>query len=124
MRFLAEIIWLPSAALSDYIQWASVNDTTGHATLTNGNRTVSGLFYFDEAGDIMGFEGKRYGNFDGLISLETWSVRILEHKEFNGVRIGNKCEVTWKLKQGDFTWLQLEITDIVYNNSAFIKQKV
>ena len=124
MRFLAEIVWSPSAALNDYIQWTYVNDTTANATMTNGNRKVSGIFYFDYDGDIVGFEGKRYGNFDGHFSLETWFVRILEHKEFNGIRIGNKCEVTWKLKKGDFTWLQLEVTDISYNNTDFIKQKV
>jgi hypothetical protein len=124
MRFLAEIVWSPSAVLNDYIQWTPTGDTTACATMTNCNRTVSGIFYFDYAGDILGFEGKRYGNFDGHFSLETWSVRILEHKEFNGIRIGNKCEVTWKLKQGDFTWLQLEVTDISYNNTDFIKEKV
>jgi len=124
MRFLAEITWVPSAALNDYIQWESVNDTTVHATMTMENRKVSGLFYFDQEGDVVGFEGKRYGNFEGNFSLETWFIRILEHKEFNGIRIGNKCEVTWKLKQGDFTWLQLEVTDISYNNTDFIKRKV
>ena len=124
MRFLAEIIWLPSGALNNYIQWEYVNDTTAHATMTNRNRTVSGFFYFDNDGDIVGFEGKRYGNFEGHFSLETWSIRILEHKEFIGIRIGSKCDVTWKLKQGDFTWLQLEVTDISYNNTDFIKQKV
>ena len=125
MRFLAEITWVPSAALNDYIQWAYVNDTTARRYFdTMGTVRSQVLFYFDQEGDITGFEGKRYGNFDGHFSLETWFVRILEHKEFNGVRIGNKCEVTWKLKQGDFTWLQLEVTNIDYNNTAFIKQKV
>ena len=124
LRFLAEIIWLPSAALNDYITWGAVNDSTAHATMINANQKVSGLFYFDQNGDVVGFEGKRYGNFQGHFSLETWYVRILEHKEFNGVRIGNKCEVTWKLRPGDFTWLQLEVTDIRYDNTDFPKQKV
>ena len=123
MRFLAEVAWVPSAALNDYIHWTYINDTIARATMTNGNRTVSGTFYFDYEGDIVGFEGKRYGNFNGHFSLETWFVRMLEHKEFNGIRIGNKCEVTWKLKQGDFTWLQLEVTDISYDNTDFIKPK-
>jgi hypothetical protein len=123
-RFLAEIVWLPSAALNDYIQWTHIDDTTARATMTSGNRTVSGIFYFDCEGDIIGFEAKRYGNFDGHFSLETWSIRILDYKEFNSIRIGSKCEVTWKLKQGDFTWLQLEVTDITYNNTDFVKQNI
>ena len=117
MRYLAEIIWLPTAALNNYIQWEYVNETTARATMNYANENVTGLFFFDRDGDIRGFEGKRYGNFEGHFSLETWSIRIVEYKVFTTLRIGNKCEVTWKLKQGDFTWLQLEVTDIHYNNT-------
>ena len=116
MRYLAEIIWLPSAALNKYIQWEHINETTARATMTYANETVGGLFFFDPDGDIIGFEGKRFGNFEGHFSLETWSIRIIGYREFDGFRIGNKCEVTWKLKNGNFTWLQLEVTDIRYNN--------
>ncbi|HEX6225770.1 MAG TPA: DUF6544 family protein [Chryseolinea sp.] len=116
MRYLAEIIWLPTAALSNYIQWEHVNDTTARATMSFANKTVDGLFLFDHNGDITGFEGRRYANFDGHFSLETWAIRVIGHREFAGFRIADKCEVTWKLNRGDFTWLQLEVTDIIYNN--------
>lgn len=80
MRFLAEITWLPSAALSHYIQWTPVNETTAQATMTNGNRRVSGLFYFDEEGDIVGFEGKRYGNFEDTFR---WKPGVFEYWNTN-----------------------------------------
>jgi hypothetical protein len=35
---------------------------------------------------------------------------VTGYKAFNGTRIGNKNEVTWKLKEGDVTWLKLEVT--------------
>ena len=82
------------------------------------------LFYFDHEGDVVGFEGKRYGNFDGHFSLETWFIRILEHKEFNGIRIGNKCEVTWKLKTRRFYVATTRGNRYQLQQHRFIKQKV
>jgi hypothetical protein len=35
---------------------------------------------------------------------------------FNGIRAGSKSEVTWKLKDGHFLWLKLEILDISFVN--------
>jgi hypothetical protein len=33
----------------------------------------------------------------------------------NGVKIPVKLTATWKLDEGDWTWLKLEITEIKYN---------
>jgi hypothetical protein len=35
-------------------------------------------------------------------------------KEFEGIRVPYKFNVTWKLDTGDFNWLKLEIADIRY----------
>jgi hypothetical protein len=35
----------------------------------------------------------------------------------NGIRIPTKMESTWLLANGPWTWLILEITDIVYNTT-------
>jgi hypothetical protein len=37
------------------------------------------------------------------------------YKEFTRVRIPAKMTVTWRLKEGDFTWLNLTISEIHYN---------
>ena len=122
MRYLAEIIWLPSAALSEYIRWEYVNDTSARAIMQQGDTTVSGIFSFDKNGDVIGFEGKRYGDFNDLYSLETWSIAVKGYRDFNDVRIANKSEVTWKLKTGNFTWLQVEVTELDYNIETTIKK--
>ena len=118
MRYLAEIMWSPTAALNKNIRWEYVNDTSARAVLVDGDKTVSGLFLFDRNGDVVGFEGKRYGDFNDLYSLETWAVEVKGYQDFHGVRIANKSEVTWKLKTGDFTWLKIEVTDIDFNFNA------
>lgn len=115
MRYLAEIIWSPSTALRDYIRWEYVTEDSARATMQLGDQVVSGVFTFNRRGDVMGFEGKRYGDFNDQYSLETWHIDITGYKDFNGYRIAHKSEVIWKLKSGDFKWLKLEVTDLEYN---------
>jgi hypothetical protein len=115
LRYLAEVMWFPSAALSNYIKWEEVDSTTAKATMKYEEISASGIFKFNENGDILYYEAMRYGEFDGKYSLEKWHIDMTGYKSFNGIRIPNKSDVTWKLKSGDWTWLKLEITEIEYN---------
>ena len=116
-RYLAEICWFPSAALSTYIQWQAIDETSAKATLTYKGVSGTGVFRFDDRGDITSFSADRYMSTGKTASLEKWVVKNLEYGEFAGIRIPVKSEATWKLKDGDFTWLKLEIIGIDYNNN-------
>lgn len=115
LRYLAEIIWFPSAALSDYITWEQLDATSAKATMTYNGVTASGVFTFNKAGDMVSFEADRFYNRKEGATLERWHIENAAYKDWSGIRIPVKSEVTWKLKEGDFTWYQLEITDIAYN---------
>lgn len=115
LRFLAEMIWFPTGALSDYISWEAIDDLSARATIRYGDVTASATFNYDEYGDPVSFEAQRYGQFDGKYSMETWAGVTKEMKEFNGIRIPSQGDVTWKLKTGNFTWLNWTITDVEYN---------
>lgn len=115
LRYLAELSWFPQAAQKEYIQWHQIDNYRAKATMHYGDITASGIFTFNDDGDFTGFEAKRYGYFNGKYALETWSVAVKGYSVFNGIRIGNQSEVTWKLSGGDFTWLKVEVTDITYN---------
>jgi len=116
MRFLAEITWFPTIALSDYIQWEHVDTHRARAIMSYGGLSVSGIFSFDENGDVISFEGSRYYEQEGNYSLETWFISVSGYKVFDGLRIPSAAEVTWKLEDGDFTWFKLEVTDVRYNS--------
>ena len=60
LRYLGEIVWVPSAALSDYITWEEMDSTTARATMSYGGITASGIFKFDENGAFVSFEADRY----------------------------------------------------------------
>ncbi len=118
IRYLAEITWFPSAAISSYITWEPIDSSSARATMTWGGVTGSGTFHFDSNGDVTGFEAMRYADLSGKFSLELWSVSMKGYSTFGGVRIPSAIEVTWKLKEGDFTWLRLEVTDLDYDNAT------
>jgi hypothetical protein len=114
VRYMAEISWFPQAALKNYITWKELDANRAQAFITYGNTSVTGVFTFNEDGLPVLFEAKRYGDFNGKLSLETWSVKTTNFKTFQGIAVGCSSEVTWKLSSGDFTWLKLEVTQIEY----------
>ncbi len=115
IRYLAETVWFPTAALSSYIKWEEIDANSAKATMSYGGVTASGVFSFNEKGEVINFVAQRYREANGRYTLETWSVVMRDHREFNGIRIPAKGEVIWKLKTGDFNWYQFEITEIEYN---------
>jgi hypothetical protein len=115
MRYLAEICLFPTAALSPYIKWETVDSLAAKATMNYKGLTVSGIYRFHGNGDMSSFTGNRWYGGGKNATLEKWFIETTGTKEFNGIRIPYKTEVTWKLKSGDFKWLKLEITDLEFN---------
>lgn len=117
-RYLAEMCWFPSAALEPYIRWQAIDSLQAKATLLVKNVQVEGVFSFTPEGDFARFETKRYfGSGENAVE-RTWVIEPLGQKQFSGITIPHRNKVTWKLPEGDFTWLELEITDIEYNKAA------
>ncbi len=115
-RYMAEICWFPSAAMESYLHWESLDELTAKASMTINDKTVIGQFTFSPEGDLVSFETKRYMGQGKNASLEIWQINNSSFKVFNGIRIPNRSEVFWKLAEGDFQWLQLEISEIYYND--------
>jgi hypothetical protein len=118
LRYLAETMCFPSAALSNYIKWEEVDANSARATMTYGGVTASGVFTFNQKGEVVNFVAQRYGDFNGQYLMKTWVINMREYKEFNGMRIPAAGEVIWKLETGDYKWYQFEIKDIEYNKPA------
>mgnify|MGYP006898383638 CR=1 FL=1 len=115
-RYLAETVWFPSAALSPYITWEAIDSISAKATMSYKGTTGSGIFYFDQQGQFDKFITQRYMGSGAEAVLREWVITTLETRNLNGINIPVKMEVTWKLDEGDFNWLKLDITDIEYNN--------
>lgn len=120
-RYLGEIVWLPSAALHPSIQWEAIDDNSARATMSYGETTGSGIFRFTPDGDLASFSAMRYmGSEEGAQQYE-WVITAKNWRSFNDIRIPYQLNATWKLPEGDWTWLQMEITDIKYNEQVKIE---
>lgn len=112
LRYLAETAWFPQVAVNDYLRWESIDDRRARVTMNYKGISASGIFSFNDEGLVEGFEARRYGDFGGIYRKETWSVAITAHEKINNIPIGHRSEVTWKLSEGNFTWLKMEVTEI------------
>lgn len=117
-RYLGEIVWFPSLAVSQYIEWEQIDDTTAKATMTYNGTSGSGIFYFNSSGDFIKFSALRfYGNKLDSKRYE-WVLDVSDYKAFEGIKVPSQMTATWKFENQEWIWLKLEITDIKYNKNA------
>ncbi len=116
-RYLGEIVWFPSAAISPYISWEEIGDFSAKATMNYKGTTGSGTFHFGKDGLLEKFVAMRYmGNAPDAKRYQ-WVITVKKHKQHNGITIPVELEATWMLETGPWTWSKIEITDIQYNIS-------
>lgn len=113
-RFLGEIVWNPTAAMMDYINWEEIDQHTAKATLRYRNTTGSGIFYFDENGRFTQFVAERYMGSGKEAKKHLWTVKALDYHEFDGIKLPSKCNATWKLENEDWTWAEFEVREVTF----------
>ncbi|MGI6225406.1 MAG: DUF6544 family protein [Peptococcales bacterium] len=112
-RYLGEIIWFPTAALSPYIKWESIDDYCAKATMSYRETTGSAVFHFDDKGKLKKFVALRYKNINDPEPKE-WVAKVVETQALNGIKVPTKLEATWMQEDGEFTWYKFEIYDLKY----------
>jgi hypothetical protein len=115
LRFLGEMVWFPSAFLSDYIEWEAINSSSARARITSGEESASALFRFDKEDEIVEFITERYRSTNGKFSLDKYSTLLKDYKEINGIRVPTLVEAMWKLESGEFRYFKCRLTRIDYN---------
>ena len=115
LRYLAEVCWVPTAALCDYITWEGIDDHHAKAIMSYEDITADGIFEFDDQGNMISFEALRYGEFDGIYQLKPWRIEMQNVKDFSGFKLPTEGKVIWKLEDGDYHWYQFIVTNVVFN---------
>ncbi|WP_421807351.1 DUF6920 family protein [Flagellimonas sp.] len=113
-RYLAEIVWFPSASLSQYIKWEAIDDYSAKATMEYKGTKGSGVFHFDKNGNFEKFVAMRFKDAKDTEPTE-WMVTAIRSEALNGIKIPVECEASWILENGKWTWLNLKITHIAYD---------
>jgi hypothetical protein len=118
MRYLNEMTWFPAAFLNENVSWKAIDDNSAEVTLTDHGKTVSAVLYFDQVGRLNDFVADRYYQIDNGKSYEIrkWSTPFTEYGEMAGLNLPIKGKAVWKLDDGDFEYIELEVTGIEYVN--------
>ncbi|HKK76164.1 MAG TPA: DUF6544 family protein [Saprospiraceae bacterium] len=117
-RYLGEMVWFPSLALSPYITWEPIDTASAKASMEYKGTQGSGTFYFNSEGDFVKFSAQRFmGNEQGAKRHE-WVLLVDAYKTFEGIRVPAEMTATWKLEAGDWTWLKLKLVDVKYNENT------
>lgn len=114
-RYLGEVVWFPSMALSPYISWETLSDSSVKATMAYKGTEGSGVFHFSSEGDFVLYSAKRFRGNESKAGRSEWILRVEDHQVFEGICVPSKMTATWELEGGEWTWLKLEIVDISYN---------
>ncbi len=114
-RYLGEIVWFPSAALSPHIKWEEKDAFSAKATLNYQGTVGSGMFYFNKDGMFEKYIAFRYMENSPEAKRYEWIITTLNHSEWNGIFVPSKLEATWILETGKWTWCRIEINQIQYN---------
>lgn len=114
-RFLLEIPLYPTAALEDYMSWEAIDQQSAKGILTYRGMTVEATFYFDEDGTLNRMESLRYKDHDEQAKRIPCIGTVKEHKVFDGLKVPTKVEITWIMDDKPFTWYQLEIFDMHFD---------
>ncbi|MBW2090950.1 MAG: hypothetical protein JRI34_02350 [Deltaproteobacteria bacterium] len=118
LRYLDEMVWFPTAFLSDCITWQPIDSNSVKATISHQGLSVSAVMLFNEQGEMVNFTAERYMDAGGEFKLEKWETPFREYQEINGVKIPTTGEGVWKLNSGDFAYVRPEIIEIEYNNPS------
>ncbi len=113
LRWLGESVWFPTNLLpNENLHWTPINKESARLTFTYNQLTVFYIVTFNDVGEIIQLETKRYMGDD---NLETWIGKLSEYKEINGILIPTVIEGIWKLETGDYSYARFKVNKIEYN---------
>ncbi len=113
-RFLSEMVWFPSAALQPYIVWETIDQNSAKASMSFNGTEGSGIFHFDKEGNFKKFTCLRFKEKDDETPTE-WTVVATQTGIINGIKIPTSCNVSWKLSNGNWTWIKIKINNLAYD---------
>lgn len=104
-RYLAEAVWFPQALRGPNVAWESLDERSARATVTDRGTVVSLVYEFADDHTIARiWTPARAREVQGTFVDTPWEVVCLDWELRNGTRIPTRCEVSWHLDSGLFTY--------------------
>lgn len=115
--FLSECLIIPSAALQDYITWEEIDALHAKATISYYDNSVSGIFTFDENGEMLSFEtnDREAVKTNGASKKVRWSAIFGEYRDTQGIKKPTRLQAIWHYDDGDLLYFDGKDALIEYN---------
>jgi hypothetical protein len=117
-RYLAEMVWYPTAWLLEAIEWQAIDAHAVKASMHASGVTAPVVLHVNEQGQLTRVTADRYKEEHGHHLLAPWSGQCNEYQEVEGMRIPTRIEISWHLASGEFPWFRCKISEIEYNQSG------
>ncbi|MDZ5783093.1 DUF6920 family protein [Marinococcus luteus] len=114
-RYLLELPWYPSAALSPYIQWKQIGEFSAEATMDYNGVSGSAIYQFSAKGNVEKISAHRYKDSSKNAKLPECVGEVVENSNIEGINIPTTLNVSWMLDEGKFTWYKVKVKDIRFN---------
>lgn len=115
VTILSECFIIPNVILQDYISWEEIDDTHAKATITHGGISASGVFAFNENGEVISFRTKDRTSVDlnGVVREAEWSAIYSDYKDNNGIRQPSVLISVWHYPEGDCVYFNQNKSEVV-----------
>lgn len=119
VTFLSECLIIPNAAIQEYITWEEIDSLHALATISYYGRTASGIFAFNEKGEMCSFttNDREAISIDGKSETVKWSVVFSEYVETNGIKKPTTFQAIWHYEDGDLLYFDGKDVAIEYDLS-------
>ena len=116
IRFFVEAAWYPTALLpSPGLRWEAIDETSAHATLTDGAHSVTLLFHFNKDGLIETVRAEAHGRVAHEKTVfAPWQCRFWNYAVRAGMRVPIEGEVDWILPGGANLYYRATTTSLEY----------
>ena len=90
-------------AIQDYIKWESMDDTHAKATISYYGITASGVFTFDESGEVLSFitSDRVATDMQGSTREVNWSAFYSDNQSINNLKQPTVLQSVWHYPEGD-----------------------
>lgn len=116
LRYLNEIVWFPAAALAPFLTWQAIDNVSARATISHHGVTATAEFFFDDEGRPVDMRAERYQTTDQGYELAPWSTPFTAYGEFARIHVPIAGTGLWKLDEGDFSYIELQVDSISYTS--------
>lgn len=116
VTFLSECLFVPTAALQEFIEWEPVDDLHAKATISYPGLSACGVFTFDENGEMLAFqtEDRSAAQSDGSAKNVPWSVVCGAYREEDGIKRPTVFQAIWHYDDGDLIYFDGKGTITAY----------